>query len=295
VEYYFYHTLTSQNKGMHVFKTIEETHRYVNQARGLNRTIGFVPTMGALHEGHLELMRRAKKENDLLMVSIFVNPIQFNNPTDLKKYPRVLFKDLDLLRPIGCDVVFAPSVKEMYPEPVKKTFDFGPLEHVMEGAFRPGHFNGVAIVVQKLFEIVAPHKAYFGEKDFQQLAIIKRLVEMENIPVEIVPCDIVREKDGLAMSSRNVRLNAEERVIAPQIYKTLKEMKTKADEMDPVSLQQWGLEQLQAVNEFDVEYFQIADDQTLQPIESWPHGKDARAFIALNLGQVRLIDNIRII
>lgn len=279
---------------MLVFKTIDETRKFVSQARELDQTIGFVPTMGALHPGHLELMRRAKKENDLLVVSIFVNPIQFNNATDLKKYPRVLFKDLEMLKTIDCDAVFVPSVKEMYPEPINKTFDFGPLENVMEGAFRPGHFNGVAIVVEKLFEIVEPHKAYFGEKDFQQLAIIKKLVEMERIPVEIVPCAIVREKDGLAMSSRNVRLSPEERAMAPRIFKVLKEVAGKAGEMDPVLLQQWGMKQLQAEEAFDVEYFQIAEDVTLQTIVNWQIGQGALAFVALKLGQVRLIDNIRI-
>ena len=279
---------------MLVFKTIDETRKFVSQARELDQTIGFVPTMGALHPGHLELMRRAKKENDLLVVSIFVNPIQFNNATDLKKYPRVLFKDLEMLKTIDCDAVFVPSVKEMYPEPINKTFDFGLLEKVMEGAFRPGHFNGVAIVVEKLFEIVEPHKAYFGEKDFQQLAIIKKLVEMERIPVEIVPCAIVRENDGLAMSSRNVRLSPEERAIAPRIFKVLKEVAGRASEMDPVLLQQWGMKQLQAEEAFDVEYFQIAEDVTLQTIVNWQIGQDALAFVALKLGQVRLIDNIRI-
>ena len=279
---------------MLVFKTIDETRKFVSQARELDQTIGFVPTMGALHPGHLELMRRSKKENDLLVVSIFVNPIQFNNATDLKKYPRVLFKDLEMLKTIDCDAVFVPSVKEMYPEPINKTFDFGLLEKVMEGAFRPGHFNGVAIVVEKLFEIVEPHKAYFGEKDFQQLAIIKKLVEMERIPVEIIPCAIVRENDGLAMSSRNVRLSPEERAIAPRIFKVLKEVAGRASEMDPVLLQQWGMKQLQAEEAFDVEYFQIAEDVTLQTIVNWQIGQDALAFVALKLGQVRLIDNIRI-
>ena len=279
---------------MLVFKTIDETRKFVSQARELDQTIGFVPTMGALHPGHLELMRRAKKENDLLVVSIFVNPIQFNNAMDLKKYPRVLFKDLEMLKTIDCDAVFVPSVKEMYPEPINKTFDFGPLENVMEGAFRPGHFNGVAIVVEKLFEIVEPHKAYFGDKDFQQLAIIKSLVEMERIPVEIIHCAIVRENDGLAMSSRNVRLSPEERAMAPRIFKVLKEVAGKAGEMDPVLLQQWGMKQLQAEEAFDVEYFQIAEDVTLQTIVNWQIGQGALAFVALKLGQVRLIDNIRI-
>ncbi|HFB61616.1 MAG TPA: pantoate--beta-alanine ligase, partial [Bacteroidetes bacterium] len=196
---------------MKKFTTIKETKEYLSGQKAAGKTIGFVPTMGALHEGHLELMRRARKENDLLVVSIFVNPIQFNNPDDLKKYPRTLEDDMEKLKSVDCNVLFAPDAAEMYPEKVTTQYDFGELDKVMEGKFRPGHFNGVAVVVKKLFDIVQPHRAYFGEKDFQQLAIIKKLVEMENIPVEIVPCPIVRDPAGLAMSSRNRLLTPEQR------------------------------------------------------------------------------------
>lgn len=280
---------------MQLTKTIASTKQFVHDVRQQGRTIGFVPTMGALHQGHLELMRRAKKENDILVVSIFVNPIQFNNPEDLKKYPRVLEQDLELLKTVNCDLVFVPDVKEMYPESITKTYDFGLLEKVMEGAFRPGHFNGVAIVVQKLIEIAQPHKAYFGEKDFQQLAIIKKLVEIEQINVEIIPCAIVREADGLAMSSRNARLSPEERTIAPKIHQILIEVAAKAKQMDPKSLEKWGFEQLKAEKHFVPEYFQLADDINLQPIDNWHQNHGIRAFVALHLGKVRLIDNIRII
>jgi pantoate--beta-alanine ligase len=206
---------------MKTFSTIKALREALSTARNAGNTIGFVPTMGALHEGHLDLMRRALKENDCLVVSIFVNPIQFNNKEDLEKYPRVLEADSKMLESIGCQYLFAPDANEIYPEPDKSEYDFGLLSEVMEAAFRPGHFNGVAIVVRKLFEIVEPETAYFGEKDFQQLAVIKQLVKMLEMPVKIIPCSIVRETDGLAMSSRNVRLTAHERQLAPNIYKTL--------------------------------------------------------------------------
>lgn len=280
---------------MHIFKTINKTHQFVVTARKKGKTIGFVPTMGALHEGHLQLMRQAKQENDLLVVSIFVNPIQFNNPEDLNKYPRVLEKDLELLRSVNCDLVFTPSAQEMYPVPPTETFDFGPLEHVMEGAFRPGHFNGVAIVVKKLFEITEPHKAYFGEKDYQQLAIIEKLVVQQHFPISIIPCAIVREKDGLAMSSRNTRLSPEERSIAPEIYRILQEVANKANQLDVAELQSWGYQQFKEIKAFEIEYFELADDQHLQPIDKKNEQLGIRAFVALKLGQVRLIDNIRII
>lgn len=280
---------------MHIFETIKETQEFVIEARKKGQTIGFVPTMGALHEGHLELMRHAKRENDLLAVSIFVNPIQFNNPEDLKKYPRVLDHDLKLLQSVKCDFVFTPSEQEMYPEPPTDTFNFGPLEHVMEGAFRPGHFNGVAIVVKKLFQIVEPHRGYFGEKDYQQLAIIKTLVEQEHFPIAIVPCAIVREEDGLAMSSRNTRLTPKERKLAPEIYRILTTVAGQSKNMDPKALQLFGRQQFDQIKAFETEYFELADDRQLQPIEGWKEKQGVRAFVALTLGNVRLIDNIRII
>ncbi len=279
---------------MKTINTISQTKQFLLEAKKEGKSIGFVPTMGALHEGHLTLMRRAKKENDLLAVSVFVNPIQFNNPEDLKKYPRDLEKDKQLLKSVGCDVVFAPTVDEMYPEEkVTEHFDFGKLETVMEGAFRPGHFNGVAVVVKRLFNIITPDRAYFGEKDFQQLAIIKQLVKMENMPVEIVPCAIVREPDGLAMSSRNERLTPDERALAPFIYQTLQQAAQLKTEKSPLEIIQWVTNKFKAQPAFTLEYFELADDVFLQPVTRWEKGKGTIGFIAAFLGDVRLIDNIR--
>lgn len=280
---------------MITFSKIYDTSNFVLKQKGNGKTIGFVPTMGALHTGHLDLMKRAKQENDLLIVSIFVNPIQFNNKKDLDKYPRDLNRDIKLLNAIGCDVLFAPSVDEMYPNKITKKYDFGLLGNVMEGVSRPGHFNGVAIVVKRLFDIVSPNKAYFGEKDFQQLAIIKRLVEMESLPVQIIECPIVREDDGLAMSSRNERLTANERAAAPYIYQILKLAKKNSSTVCPRKIKQMVANIFKAREEFDLEYFELADDKELQPITSWDSAPGIMAFIVVNLGKVRLIDNIRII
>jgi len=280
---------------MITFSKISDISNFVTKQREDGKTIGFVPTMGALHQGHLDLMLRAKQENDILVVSIFVNPIQFNNPEDLEKYPRDLVADIELLEDIGCDILFVPSVTEMYPKKVSKEYSFGPLETVMEGASRPGHFNGVAIVVSKLFNITLPHKAYFGEKDFQQLAIISKLVEMDKIPVEIIPCPTIREVDGLAMSSRNKRLTNEERAIAPFIYKMLKFAKKTSSTTSPDKLKQQIITMFNDRYEFDLEYFEFADDKELQPINSWNSSPGIIAFVVVKLGKVRLIDNIRII
>jgi pantoate--beta-alanine ligase len=277
------------------FDTIKKTTDFIDQQKTEGKSIGFVPTMGALHDGHLELMRRAKNENDLLVVSVFVNPKQFDNPEDLKKYPRDLAKDMELLEDVGCDVLFAPEVEEMYPEEKYIQYDFGPLETVMEGASRKGHFNGVAIVVRKLFDIVNPDKAYFGEKDFQQLAIIQQLVKQTRQPVEIVPCPIVRETDGLAMSSRNERLREEERKIAPFIFQTLQVAKTRMQVLTPDELKEWVTNEFDQKGTFKMDYFEIADDTHLQPVLQWNQSKGAMGFIAVYLGNVRLIDNIRFI
>jgi pantoate--beta-alanine ligase len=279
---------------MLTFETIQVTKQFLGKEKIQGKSIGFVPTMGALHEGHLELMRRAKRENDLLAVSVFVNPIQFNNPDDLKKYPRDLEKDMRLLESVGCDVLFAPTVEEMYPEEeVTEQFDFGKLETVMEGAFRAGHFNGVAVVVKRLFNIVEPDKAYFGEKDFQQLAIIQKLVEMEKMPLEVVPCPIVREKDGLAMSSRNERLTVSERAIAPFIYRTLQDAVKLKENKSPGEVKAWVTGKFSEKPEFELEYFEIAGDKALQPVSEWNNSEGTVGFIAAFLGKVRLIDNIR--
>jgi pantoate--beta-alanine ligase len=264
------------------------------KAQGANPIVGFVPTMGALHEGHLSLVRQAKRENEVVVVSIFVNPIQFNNSEDLEKYPRTLEHDLKLLEEAGCTLVFAPSEAEMYPEKPSEKYDFGTLETVMEGAFRPGHFNGVAIVVKRLFDLVKPTTAYFGEKDFQQLAIIRALVEKENMAVEIVGCSIIRENDGLAMSSRNTRLSDEDRRIAPQIYKTLRDSRDLVDVFTPQQLKAFTAEQLQKIPRTKLEYFEIANAKTLQPIEHWNDCPRRIACVAIWLGDVRLIDNVKI-
>ena len=263
--------------------------------RVANKTIGFVPTMGALHEGHIQLIRRAVSENDICVCSIFVNPIQFNNKEDLEKYPRNLEADCDKLQKAGCQMVFIPEVSEMYPEPDLTQFNFGLLDKILEGEFRPGHFNGVAIVVKKLFEIVQPNFAYFGEKDFQQLAIINRLVEMENIPVKIIPCPTIREKDGLAMSSRNMRLTEEERAIAPQIYQNLVSIKKSFNHKNASYLIQKAIQNLNKLEGMKVEYLAIVNSKTLLPFEEQnTHKKDSVALIATFLGKVRLIDNIKL-
>ena len=279
---------------MKVFNFIVDVQRFVEEKHNLGLKIGFVPTMGALHEGHLSLINRAKKENDIVVCSVFVNPIQFNNPADLEKYPRTPEKDIEKLEQAGCDAVFMPTAEEMYPNKVEDHYDFGDLERVMEGACRPGHFNGVAIVVRKLFEIVTPNRAYFGEKDFQQLAIINKMVSNLNMNLEIVPCPIVREKDGLAMSSRNVRLNEAERAIAPKIFATLNDSITKKDVMSPAEMKNYALKKYAEIKEFDVEYVEITDEINLKSIENWDECDHARIFVALQLGPVRLIDNVRI-
>lgn len=288
---------------MKVFNFIVDIQRFVEEKRNEGLKIGFVPTMGALHEGHLSLINRAKKENDIVVCSVFVNPIQFNNPADLEKYPRTPEKDIEKLEQAGCDAVLMPSVEEMYPEKVEDHYDFGNLERVMEGACRPGHFNGVAIVVRKLFEIVTPNRAYFGEKDFQQLAIINKMVRDLNMNLEIVPCPIVRENDGLAMSSRNVRLNDKERAIAPKIFATLNDVASKIDatgvtslqdSMSPAEMKSYALAKYSEIKEFDVEYVEITDEINLKSIENWNECEHARIFVALQLGPVRLIDNVRI-
>ncbi len=277
---------------MEIFNTITATQSYLQKAKTAHKTIGFVPTMGALHQGHLALVKRAKAENDIVIISVFVNPIQFNNKEDLLKYPRTLEKDAALLQTVGCDAIFAPDEKEMYPEPDTTIYDFGQLATVMEGKFRPGHFNGVAIVVKRLFDIVQPDKAYFGEKDYQQLQIIQSLIQQKNIPVTIIPCPIVRETDGLAMSSRNMQLTSEERKVAPFIYQTLQQAKEKTSQFNPAELKAWVLKQIISNPSLAPEYFEIADATTLLPITDWKDCEHAIGCIALFLGKVRLIDNI---
>ena len=258
-----------------------------------NKTIGFVPTMGALHEGHLSLMKICRANNDVAVASIFVNPTQFNDKNDLKNYPRMPEKDLAMLKSEGCDYVFMPEVDEMYPESDTRIFEFGKLGEVMEGSHRPGHFNGVAQIVSKLFDVVMPHNAYFGDKDFQQLAIIKQLVLKLNFPINIVPCPIIREPDGLAMSSRNLLLGENERKNAPLIHKTLTIAKAMSNQYSIVDLKKWVVSQINSNLYLKVEYFEIVDDIYLQPMADWSSDTEKVGCIAVKAGNIRLIDNIR--
>jgi pantoate--beta-alanine ligase len=277
---------------MKTYHTIKQIQEYISLEKSQGKTIGFIPTMGALHDGHLSLVRAAKENNDIIVVSIFVNPIQFNNPDDLKKYPRTIERDSAMLEEESCDAIFYPSVDEMYPKAITKKYDFGALENVLEGEFRPGHFNGVAVVVAKLFDIVRANQAFFGKKDFQQLAIIRKLVEIDKIPIEIIACDTKREEDGLAMSSRNIRLSAEERKQAPLIYKTLQMVKENKENKSPEELEALAIHLLEGV--FKPEYFKIANGHSLQPISKWADTDYPVALVAAFLGDVRLIDNLEL-
>lgn len=256
------------------------------------KTIGLVPTMGALHQGHTSLVEKANGENDIVVVSIFVNPTQFNDPSDLDHYPRTLDRDLELLRNLEADLVFVPSVKEMYPEEDSQIFDLGTLDKVMEGKHREGHFNGVVQIVSKLFLLIRPHRAYFGQKDFQQLVIIRRLVEIIELDLTIVPCPIIREKDGLAMSSRNTRLSKEERKLAPFIYETLNHAREKMDTLTPIQLKDWVTLQFKKQPEMELEYFEIVEDKALTPVNNWDETVNKVGCIAVQLNGVRLIDNL---
>lgn len=256
-------------------------------------TLGLVPTMGALHDGHLELVKRSVAENALTAASIFVNPLQFNNPDDLTKYPRTLEADCAMLEAAGCDLVFAPSVEEMYAQPPVLKLDFGELEHTMEGAFRPGHFNGVGIVVARLFNRVQPDRAYFGQKDLQQTAVVRRLIEDLSFPVELVVCRTVREADGLAMSSRNRRLSPKARALAPFIFRTLNQAKDQLlTDRSVKAVKEFVREQFASQPAFSLEYFEVADSGSVQPVKALqPYGQTALC-VAANLGGVRLIDNV---
>ncbi len=261
---------------------------------GSSAAVGFVPTMGALHEGHLTLVRRARATSDIVVVSIFVNPTQFNDPTDLEKYPRTLAADCKLLESVGVDLVFAPTVAEIYPTPDSRKFEFGSVEATMEGTSRPGHFNGVAQVVSRLFEIVQPTKSIFGEKDFQQVAIIKSMVEQLSIEVEIEVVPTVREADGLALSSRNTLLTAEHREAAPTIYAALKAAKESVETMTPQEVAKQFTEQVEKSGLLKVIYFEAVDAATMVSVESWSDSNDIQGCTAVQAGNVRLIDNIKL-
>ena len=256
--------------------------------------IGFVPTMGALHAGHRSLVERARRECATVVVSVFVNPTQFNDKTDLKNNPRTPEADLRLLEEVGADYVFMPSVEEVYPEPDTRTFDFGMIDKVMEGATRPGHFNGVAQVVSRLFDLVKPAKAYFGEKDFQQIAVIREMVRQLRIPVEIIPCPIVRGEDGLALSSRNTLLDTDHRTAAPYIYKVLKAAVEKSHQTTPDQLAAWVTAQVESNPLLKVIYFQVVDAATMQQVRTWEESPAIQGCIAVQAGDIRLIDNIKL-
>ena len=285
LQYYFYFK-------MQVVKHINELRLVVNDKRKEGLSIGFVPTMGALHQGHLSLVEQAGKQTGFVVVSIFVNPTQFNDKGDLERYPRNLQKDIDLLDQSSCGLIFAPEAEEIYPEPDTRQFDFGVLEQVMEGKFRPGHFNGVAQVVSKLFEIVQPDKAYFGQKDFQQLAIIQEMVRKLNLPVEVISCPIIRENDGLAMSSRNMLLDPEQRANAAHISATLFAALQKTRQLSVDELCKWVIDRINKNQFLNTEYFEIVNTKTLLPVKSWEDPCQKVGCVAVQCGKIRLIDNI---
>lgn len=278
---------------MKVAVTINELKSLIQICRNEGKSVGFVPTMGALHEGHASLVRRSVAENDITVVSVFVNPTQFNDKNDLKNYPRTLEADCKLLEAVSADIVFAPEVAEMYPEEDTRQFSFSPLDAVMEGACRPGHFNGVAQIVSKLFYAVEPDRAYFGEKDFQQLAIIREMVRQLSIGVEIVGCPIVRENDGLAMSSRNTLLSSEERERALTISRALFQSLEFAKENTLEATRQYVAGIIEATDGLELEYYRIVDGNTLQDVEEWGDSDYIVGCIALFCGKIRLIDNIK--
>ncbi len=277
---------------MQVLKHINHLQAVLEIKRKEGLSVGFVPTMGALHEGHLSLIEIAGKQTGYVVVSIFVNPTQFNDKGDLERYPRNLQKDVELLEPTACQLVFAPEPEEVYPEPDTRQFNFGLLEQVMEGKFRPGHFNGVAQVVSRLFDIVHPDKAFFGQKDFQQLAIIREMVRRMELRVEIVDCPIVREADGLAMSSRNMLLSPEQRQNAVHISATLFEAVNKTGKFNVEELCQWVIGRINENEFLNTEYFEIVDEMTLQPVKSWSDAGKKIGCVAVHCGKVRLIDNV---
>lgn len=277
---------------MEIIRTIAELKAKLDSARAKG-SIGLVPTMGALHAGHASLIERARRENDTVVVSVFVNPTQFNNPTDLATYPRTEEADAGVLEKAGADYAFMPSVEEIYPEPDTRVFDLGPVAEVMEGAMRPGHFNGVAQIVSKLFDFTRPTRAYFGEKDFQQIAVIRRMVELEGFDLEIVDCPIKREDDGLAMSSRNVRLTPEQRAIAPAIHRTLASSIDWAKDHSVEETKKYVVDEINSFPHMNVEYYEIVDALTMQPIKDWSDTESAVGCVTVFCGDVRLIDNIK--
>ena len=279
-------------KIMKSFSTVSDLRETLALHKG--QIVGFVPTMGALHQGHISLVERARKECDVVVVSVFVNPTQFNDTNDLKNYPRTPEADAAMLEAAGVDYVLFPSVEEIYPEPDTRVFDFGQIDKVMEGATRPGHFNGVAQVVSRLFAIVEPTKAYFGEKDFQQIAVIRAMCAQLGLTLEIVDCPIIRDVDGLARSSRNTLLTPEHRAAAPHIYEVLSAAATKLGEMTPQQLTEWVVAEVENNPLLKVIYFQAVDALSLQQVENWEDSARIQGCIAVQAGEIRLIDNIKL-
>lgn len=277
---------------MIVYRTKEDLSGHLVSIKNEDKSIGLVPTMGALHAGHASLVEKAAAENDIVLATIFVNPTQFNDPSDLDQYPRTLDQDLELLRSLETDLVFVPSIQEMYDGEDAQSLDLGGLDRVMEGKFRKGHFSGVAQIVSKFFLLIHPDRAYFGQKDFQQLVIVRRLVEILNLELTVVACPIIREKDGLAMSSRNVRLSKEERKLAPFIYETLMQAREQVDTRTPAEVKEWVVRQFEKQPLMRLEYFEIVEDKGLTSIQEWDETVNKVACLAVHLGDVRLIDNL---
>ncbi len=278
---------------MQVIDTILNLQDFLSGERAKGKTIGLVPTMGALHEGHASLVRRSVSENDITVVSIFLNPTQFNDPKDLERYPRTLESDCAILEKCNAQVAFVPSVKEIYPEPDTRHFSYPPTDSVMEGERRPGHFNGVCQIVSKLFSITYPDRAYFGEKDYQQIAVIRRMAEDLNFRVNIVPCPVIREEDGLAMSSRNTLLSPDEKKIATNIYRVLLESKDLG--LNVRDTQDWVINHINEIDGLEVEYYSIVDGDTLADISNWEDALHVVGCITVYCGKtpIRLIDHIR--
>ena len=280
---------------MKIFDNIVDLQNELFYLRKANKKIGLVPTMGALHQGHASLVKQCVADNDITIVSVFLNPTQFNDPKDFERYPRTFEEDCNILNEVGADIVFAPTPKEMYPTPDSRHFEFPPTSTVMEGAKRPGHFNGVCQVVSRLFYITKPHNAYFGEKDWQQICVIKQLVKYLNLDINIIECPIIREESGLAMSSRNALLTSEERAIAAHIYRILKESVTKKDSLSVDELQQEVINSINAIDQLEVEYFEIVDGNTLETVHSWNDSPYIVGCITVYCGAtpIRLIDHIK--
>ena len=278
---------------MQTIHSIKELQACLSEAKNAGKSVGLVPTMGALHEGHASLVRRSVKENDVTVVSIFLNPTQFNDPKDLERYPRTLESDCKLLEQCGAQIAFAPSVNEMYPEPDTRSFSYPPTDSVMEGARRPGHFNGVCQIVSKLFMITEPDRAYFGEKDFQQICVIRRMVADLGFKMEIVPCPVIREASGLAMSSRNSLLTPDEKVLAANIYRVMKESLSQG--LSVRETEAWVTDTLNAIEGLEVEYYSIVNGETLAEVNSWDDAPHIVGCITVYCGHtpIRLIDHIR--